>query len=556
MDMEKLGRNAYKYAIKNAFLHSGKADIKALVGKMLALEKGLDVKKAMPVIEEAVRRVNGMPPDEIEKEYKKFEEEGYELKPKDKVEGLQELEWAAKEKVVTRYAPNPNGPLHLGNARAAILSYEYAAKYGGKFILRFEDTDPKVKKPMADAEEVFREDLDWLGCRPDETYFASDRMGIYYEHMLELIKKGGAYVCTCNAEKWRELIREKKGCKCREKKPKEVLKQFEKMMEHELKEGSAVLRIKTNLEDPDPSIRDWWIARIVDEPRHARVGDKYHVWPSYMFQSAVDDHLMGVTLILRGQEHAQNRTKQEFLYKYFGWKYPHAFHFGRISLEGMVLSTSKIKEGIEKGEYEGWDDPRLGTIRALRRRGFSSKAIREVIIHLGVKPSDATVEMNMLFDLNRKYVGEASRHVSFIEDPLRLDVQFAHETEVEREGGVVTLNEGTQQFLVPKKLLERYLEGEVIRLKDAYNVKITHKDALQVMGEFVGTTKKEDDIMPWLTEGDGRDAEVTLGDNSKVYGMMDAVEVNVGDILNLDRLGFARVDAIDKHFVHCYFAHR
>src|SRR3989344_7776365 len=173
--------DAYRYAVKNAFEHGGRADMGALIGKLKALHKDLDVKKLMPTALEAVKKVNSLKADELEREFKSFEG-GYELKAKPEREGLPPLEWAEKgeEPVVTRYAPNPNGPPHLGNARAAFLSYAYADKYNGKFILRFEDTDPKVKKPMDEPEKAFREDLEWFGVKISEVYFASDRLQLYY----------------------------------------------------------------------------------------------------------------------------------------------------------------------------------------------------------------------------------------------------------------------------------------------------------------------------------------------------------------------------------------
>src|SRR3989344_6387309 len=345
MEIEK---TAYRYAIKNAFLHGGKADIAAVIGKVVALHKDVELRKALPSIQAMVKKVNSMPLDEIAEEYKKFEG-SYELKPPEKKEGLPDLEWAEKEGVITRFAPNPNGPFHLGSARAAILSHEYARKYGGKFLLRFDDTDPKVKKPIQNAKVIFLEDLEWLGCSVDEIYFASDRLETYYAFMRKVIEDEKAYVCTCEVEKWRSLTRQKKACPCRKKKPEKQMQLFEKMLSNELKEGNAVLRLKTDLNHADPSVRDWWIAKIVDKPEHPNTNAAgKHVWPSYNFASAIDDHEFGVTLIIRGQEHEQNQTRQEFLYNYFGWKYPHSIHFGRVSFEGAVLSTSMIRKELKR----------------------------------------------------------------------------------------------------------------------------------------------------------------------------------------------------------------
>jgi glutamyl-tRNA synthetase len=521
--------DAYKYAVKNAALHSGKADVGAIVGKLKALHPELNIKKTMEIALEAVKKVNSMPLQDIEKEFAEFEKEGYELKPKEKEEGLPALDWAGKEEVVTRFAPNPNGPFHLGNARAVVLSHEFAKKNRGKFLLRFDDTDPKVKKPIEDAEKVFREDLDWLGCSPDKTYFASDRLEIYQGYMKTALAKGFAYICKCEPEKWRGLTKAKKECPCRGVAAKEQLKLFEKMLKNELKEGQAVLRVKTDLQHNDPSVRDWWAAKIVDSPVHTNPRAlKNHVWPSYNFASAIDDHLLKVSLIIRGQEHAQNKTKQEFLYRHFGWEYPHFFHIGRIALQGAVLSTSRIKEGIDSGKFSGWDDPRLGTIRAFRKRGFKAAALKEALLDLGVNTNDATVQWSKLIDLNKKLIEPESERLAFVSEPLRLEVSLAPN--------------GMHRLVVDKAEFEGFKPGEVVRLRQLFNVKIMKKDPLQVFSEYVGSAKVNRPVVSWFREG--ADVEVLMDDASKKLGLADEAisSKEKGERVFLEKLGFCVVE--------------
>ncbi len=571
-NLKKIGEDAYRYAVKNAFLHSGKADLGAVVGKVAALHKGADLKKIMPAISEAVGKVNSMGADEIAAAYKKFEKAGYELKAPPKSAGLPELEWAKAdtkaeqgqtgkigEKVVTRFAPNPNGPFHLGNARAAILSHEYARMYDGKFLLRFDDTDPKVKKPIENAEGLFKEDLAWLGCSVDETFFASDRLEVYYGFMRKTIEMGKAYVCTCDAEGWKKKTIKRQACGCRSIGTGEQLKRFAKMLSHEYKEGVAVLRIKTDLEHADPSVRDWWAAKIVDKAEHPHTGSKYHVWPSYNFASAIDDHELGITLIIRGQEHAQNMEKQKFLYGYFGWQYPHVFHYGRIKLGKVILSTSKIAAGIERGEYIGWDDPRLGTIRALRRRGFDARALHDIIMELGVKSSDTTIEMKKLVDLNKHYIDAESERFEFIDDAIRLDVQYCPATEAVKEGRVYALRAGQQSFMASKRDFENLKEGTIFRLRNAYNARIVRKQPLQVFAEFTGTAKIEP-IVSWLVEGSMVDVEVMMPDASKKQGMSSPAlaEKNPGQRIYLEKFGYAQIDSVDRRLglVRVWYTHK
>ncbi|MFA4907824.1 MAG: glutamate--tRNA ligase [archaeon] len=559
---------AYKYGIKNAFLHEGKAEAGAIIGKIIALEKDADLKKLMPKIQEAVARINSMPLAEIESEYRRFEAEGYGLKPKPEREGLPKIGWAEKKEkeMITRYAPNPNGPFHLGNARAAVLSYEYARMYEGKFILRFDDTDPKVKKSIENSEAIFREDLEWLGCKVGPVYYASDRIPLYCEYMRKAIEMGKAYVCTCKPEDWRKKTLAKKECDCRDLDEEEQLERFEKMVEHGYREGEAVLRIKTDLNSEDPSIRDWWAAKIVDSPNHPRVGEKYHVWPSYNFASAIDDKLLGTTLILRGQEHAQNAEKQKWLYRYFGWDYPEAIHFGRIKLGEMVLSTSAIKKGIEEKKFLGWDDPRLGTIRAFRRRGFSPKALYATIVELGTKHNDATVSMQALADKNRGEIDRKSDRFLFVEEPVRLDIQFCPETNAkirrhpdfpERGEREYVFRRGSMQVLGPKKALAGIAANEIFRLVHAFGARMVKQDMFQAFAEFAGIQRSEKNpAIPWIF-GETADCDVMMPDAAIARGVCEKelLEKKPDDTVQLECFGYCRVDKVAGNRVALWYCH-
>lgn len=553
--MEALEKQAFKYAVKNAYLHDFKANAKAVAGKLKALNKDKDIKELFKIADETTKKVNKLSKEEIIKYYIEFEKEGFELKPKEK-EGLPKLEWAEKEKVVTRFAPNPNGPFHLGNARAAIVSYEYARLYNGKFILRFDDTDPKIKKPIENAKEVFLEDLNFLKCKVDEVYFASDRLEIYYEYIRKLLEIGKAYVCLCQPETWREKTKKSIACEHREMNEKETMKLFNEMLSHKLKEGEAVLRIKTDLQHKDPSIRDWWAAKIVDVIEHPNPKVKdMHVWPSYNFASAIDDHLLGTTLIIRGQEHKQNETKQRYIYDYFNWKYPHAFYTGRIKLEKAVLSTSKIKAGIEDGKYIGWDDPRLGTIKALKRRGFKAEALIEILLELGVKPSDTTIEWNTLAALNKKYIAENYIKVPFFVEPIQLKVDFCPEKIVEKDNEKICLQKGAQIFIVDRKQLMKAIEkNKSFRLRNAYNVRLKDINEFEASAEFIGDFKTEN-VIEWTIEC--IDLIVLMPNNKEIYGIAgpQIMKANIDDIVYLESFGYARIDEKGKR-IKAWFTHK
>ncbi|MBI4210714.1 MAG: glutamate--tRNA ligase [Candidatus Diapherotrites archaeon] len=550
--LEKVRQDAHRYAVKNAFEHGGRAEIGALIGKLKALHKEMPVPEIMPTAIEVVKKVNSMSSADIEQEFRSFEG-GYELKPQKGREGLPELEWAESgSRVVTRFAPNPNGPPHLGNARAAFLSYAYAEKYGGKFILRFEDTDPKVKKPMENPEEAFREDLEWLGIKVDEVYFASDRLPLYYSYMRKITEAGHAYVCMCKSGKWKENIDTKRACPCRDKDAKHQMELFEKMISHELKEGEAVLRIKTDLKHPDPSVRDWWIARIVDRPEHPRATGKDFVWPSFMFESAIDDHDMGITLVLRGQEHAQNSTKQKYLYDYFGWEPPHAIHFGRLSIGEMVLSKSRIREGVESGEYEGWDDIRLGTLRALRRRGFRPEALQKVIIDSGLTTSDANISVQKISAYNRDLIKEDATRTTYLLDPVKLEVPAHEGMEIEKDGKSIELPQGMHEFLVSAKEIKAVKEP-VLRLRNAYNVRVENREGFSLLGKFIGKEAGGKQVVSWVYEM--MDLELKLPDGSRELGIIEAMDLKKGQYLYLEKKGFCIIDSADGKRPVAWFCH-
>jgi glutamyl-tRNA synthetase len=552
---EKIIEDSYRYAIKNAFSHNSKADASAVVGKIIALHKGTDIKKAMPAIMEAVRKVNSMSPAEIEKEYKKFED-GYELKPKPKREGLPTLDFAEKgEKIITRFAPNPSGVMHLGHARQAILSHDLAKKYCGKFFLRVDDTDPKTKVPIEKGEELVLQDLEWLDAKPDETYRASDRFELYYDYMKKIVEMEKAYVCTCNNEEWKKKKAKGIACACRDIPKKENLEKLEKMLKHEYKEGTAVLRIKTDIQHKDPSIRDWWAAKIVDNPQHPKATNT-HLWPSYNFASAIDDHELGITLIIRGQEHAQNAEKQKYLYQYFGWKYPHAIHTGRIKSDIGLLSKSKINELMKKKDFLGYSDPRLGTLLALKRRGFQPEAIREIIIEIGLKTSDTTIEFKKLADLNKKFVASAER-IAFLTEPIRLDVGFSQKIIAEIDGKEFELKQGSQTFLVDKTELEKIEIGKIARIRNAYNVRIVKKDPLQAFAECLGKGPGEFPVIHWLIEEQSIDTEIWTP-KGMIAGFVDnkIIDKKTGEIVYLEKFGYCRIDQLKENKATLFWAHQ
>ncbi len=578
-DSAKIELLAFKYAVKNAALHDGNANAGAVIGKLKALFPNEDIKQLSEFAQSAAKKTNALSITEIQKQFEIFEKEGYELKPREKEAGLPKLDWAERgeEKVVTRFAPNPSGFMHLGHCRPAITSGEYARKYGGTFLLRFDDTDPKTKKPVPNADKAFLEDLKWLGYPPDKTEFASDHFEKYYDYMKKTVKLEKAYVCTCDNEEFKKLKAKKTACPHRELDTKTQLKEFDKMLSHEYKEGQAVLRIKTDLSHPDPSVRDWWAAKIVDNADYPEP-KKRIVFPSYNFASAIDDHELGVTLILRGQEHAQNATKQKFLYEYFGWRYPHLIHFGRLLVkdESMKLSKSAINKMQKQEGFLGFDDPRLGTLRAFRKKGFEPKAIVEFILEMGVNPQDAVVSVSKLEDLNKKIIDPISERIVFLQNPVELTVKNSvamtvslpkHPDFAEKGVKKYEIPKGEKLFWMDESQAKQLKVGQIVQLKQAYQIKIkkitkskankkSQNNKIQIEAEFAGKKfEKGISVVHWLLPAHTVNAEVVMPDAKTLIGVAEEelAKYRTGSHMQLERFGYCVVENATKKAVKLYF---
>jgi glutamyl-tRNA synthetase len=464
-------------------------------------------------------------------------------------------------RVVMRFAPNPNGPLTLGHARGVVVNSEYVNKYNGTFILRFDDTDPRVKRPILEAYTWIAEDCEWLSAKPDKIVAASERIPEYYKVAEELIKLGKAYVCSCPQDKMKRLKDAGKPCECRE--AVGAMELWKKMLAGKFEEKSVTLRIKTDLSNPDPALRDWVAFRIIKES-HPKVGDKYVVWPMLDFEGAVEDHLLSVTHIIRGKDLADSEKRQRYVYDYLGWTYPHTLHWGRLRLADTgKFSTSSMKKSIEEGDLEGWDDPRIPTIRALARRGITPQAVRNFMIGLGLSETDIEVSMENLYAENRKVLDpSASRHF-YVEDPIEVELSCVtpktvrlplHPREKQRGVRETTLPDGGK-FTVKLSCAdaETIADGERVRLigLDSFEMK---KSGGRISGKCVGG--KAEKKLQWVPKEGAVDAEIVKPDGTAKGLCEPACEkLKVGDIVQFERYGFARLDSKTKDKLTFYYGH-
>ena len=441
----------------------------------------------------------------------------------------------------------------MGNARPAVLCDEYAKKYNGKFILRFDDTDPKIKLPEKRFYKWIKEDVKWLKIRVHQELVASKRLKIYYSIANNVILCEGAYVCTCNSESWKKTRDHSRACQCRNLDAKTNMKRWKMMLSNKYKEGQAVLRIKTDMNAKNPAVRDWPAFRIVDKPTHP-LQKKAKVWPLYNFASAVDDHLTGITHIFRGQEHSTNEVKQRYLYQHLKWNYPAVITLGRFSLADMVLSKSQIREMIAKRKLNGWDDPRVGTLRALRRRGFQPNAIRQIIVDIGPKPSDITISFENLSAYNRKMIDKMANRYFFIANPKKIVVKGMkikqasipmHPDDKKRGYRKFSLS---STFFVDAKDFESY-NGIEVRLKELCNVK------LGINSQFTGTEVKSTPKIQWVPAKHCLVKVIMQDKEIKGYGEIGLLKTKPGDVVQFERFGFVRIEKIQGKNVVAVFGH-
>lgn len=554
-DLEKI---VFKYALLNAAKHKGSANPGAVIGSIMANEEELrsKAKEIGPLAGKIVAQVNALSAEEQASEMKKYGVEVEEKKPKAKEVGLQELP-GTHENIVLRFAPNPSGPLHIGHSRAAVPNAEYVKRHNGKLILRIEDTDPK--RVFEPAYEMIPEDLAWLGINPDEIIYQSDRFEIYYDYARQLIEKGTAYMCTCYGATFKELKDNCKPCPCRDNSVEENLALWEKF--DTMQAGEAVLRVKTDINHKNPAIRDWVAMRLVDE-EHPRMGTKYRIYPMMNFSVSVDDHLMGMTHVLRGKDHLANSEKQKYLYDHMEWDLPEFIHYGRLKMEDIALSTSKAMAGIEDGTYSGWDDPRLGTLRAIARRGIDPRTIYNLITEIGVKMADSAISWKKIYGLNRNFVEPIANRYFFCEEPVEVSVNGYEDGDVtiERPLHADHMDRGNRLLSFDGSAYiakADYADG-LFRLMDAVNVEIGGEDVNYHSTSFEEARDVKARIIQWVPTEENVNVKIVMDDASVKTGLGEIAlnDLEVGDIVQFERVGFARLDEIKDDELVFYYAHK
>ena len=445
--------------------------------------------------------------------------------------------------VRTRFPPEPNGFLHIGHAKALCIDFGIAEKYGGKCNLRFDDTNP-TKEDAVFVENI-QNDIEWLGFSWDELHFASDFFEKLYEIACGLIRKGVAYVDDQTSEEMRKnrgtLTRPGVNSPYRDRSVEENLDLFERMRKGEFPDGSRVLRAKIDMASPNVLMRDPTLYRIL-RCHHHRTGDNWCIYPMYDFQHPLQDAIEGITHSLCSLEYEIHRPLYDWVVREAGFEHPpRQIEFARLNLTRTVMSKRHLRRFVEEGVVAGWDDPRMPTLAAMRRRGYSAAAVKDFLGRVGVAKADSTVDLALLEHCVREDLGSRAPRAMAVLRPLKVTLSnwpegFVDEIAMENhpdhpEMGTRTLHMGNVLYIDredfmedPPKKFFRLAPGREVRFKGAYIIRceeVVHDENGEV-AELIcsvdmdsrsgseGANRKVKGTLHWLSAQDARPCEMRL----------------------------------------------
>jgi glutamyl-tRNA synthetase len=560
---DELKRIIRGIALLNASEHDGKTRNDSIISKVIGTRPELRsrIKDVIPLISQAVIDVNKL---SIESQREELENKYSDLriaKPKQERTGLPPLDDAQQGNVITRFPPEPNGYPHIGHAKASIIDEEYAKMYGGKLILRFDDTNPE--KERLEYYAAIKVGLDWLDVKYDLIKNTSDDMEIIYKKGKEIIDSNYAYVCTCDRETISKNRREMISCKCRTGNIEQNNTSWNRMFD-KFKPGEAIVRFRGNMSSENTVMRDPTLFRIIDES-HPIHKDKYRVWPNYDFAVAIEDSIDGITHAFRTKEYELRTELYYALLDKLNMRKPKMLEFSRLEFEGMPVSKRVLKPLVEEGRVSGFDDPRLPTLEGLRRRGIVPEAIRKFVLSLGFTKSDTLPPFETLESFNRKIIDPTSARLFIVFDPVKLTVINNNLTEIEisnhpqkNMGKRRVIIDGN--FYVSGNDAKPLKIGDEVRLLELYNIKIT-KTGPEMEGEVIGTGyKSEIPKIQWISRKNPVNIEVLVSNvlfindqfNENSLEIKQAIteqyylELNVGAQIQFVRFGYCRKDSANQ----------
>lgn len=546
-----------KLALQNALDH-GKTQDKIVLSKILGQEPELRprAKEIMPEIAEVVSSVNQMSQEQIRSEVEEKFPELLEAKPQKQEEpqGLPPLQGAEQGKVVTRFPPEPNGYPHIGHAKAAIIDEEYARMYGGKLILRFDDTNPEAERLEFYA--AIKVGLDWLGIKYDSVKNTSDDIEMLYQKGRELLDGNYAYVCTCKQETISSNRREMKPCKCSLAEPEKNQERWEKMFT-KFKQGEAIVRFRGDMKSENTVMRDPVMFRII-ETKHPILGDRYRVYPSYDFAVAVEDSSDGVSHAFRTKEYELRNELYYAILDALKMRKPKVIEFSRLGFEGMPVSKRVLRPLIEECKVSGFDDPRLPTLEALRRRGIRPEAIRKFVLSLGFTKADTLAPFETLESFNRKIVDPESIRLHMVKDPKTITVRGLPATITMQNHPTKDLGNRMvklgEKILIEREDFDRIKPGDEIRFMGLGNIRMDTKDGGQYLNDGM---RQEIPKIHWVAEGSAQKIKILIPSvlfHGEEFNEKSLEEINVftedyynelkeGKEIQFVRFGYCRKDS-------------
>ncbi len=532
-----------KHALKNAYDY-GKANEAAIIGKVVAEfpDAKKDMRATMGELKINVKEINALSKPQIEAELKNF---SFSEKPREEERRFR-IDSAEEGKVITRFLPEPNGYLHIGHAKAAMLSMKLAEQYSGKCILRFDDTNPENESQ--EFVDAIKRNLNWLNIEFASEHYTSDKMPQLYQFAEKLIILGSAYVCSCNQEEIKRNRFEKKDCNCRSRVGGENLRFFGEMKTKKAEPGRMILRFKGNMNSPNTVMRDPTLFRILST-EHFRQGDRYWLWPTYDFEVSISDSLDGVTHALRSKEYELRDELYYAILDAVKLRKPVVYDYARLEMKGTLLSKRHLKALIENQKVSGWEDPRMPTLDGLRRRGILPEAIKEFVLRQGLGKVESEPEFEDLLAINRKLLDPIAPHYFFVPDPVKLIIRGK-----------------SGEFYVPSNDAQLLKEGEVFRLKDHITLKIIKNEPDSIETEEIQQDEKKLKKIQWVSARKEAYLECKVMEPSRLLNSKGEVneesmpeisgycqatinKLEVGEIVQFERYGFCILDAKEPQLV-------
>jgi len=545
-----------KIILENAIKHKGEANVKFVFGSVL--KDNPEWKSKIPELKETLQplvdKINSLSLEEQEKQLKELNPDFFNKKEERNIFAF--LKIKEGDQVVTAFPPSPHKYYHIGHAKAILLNYLLAKKYNGKFYLRFEDTNPKETK--TEFYQVMQDDIAWLGVKWDGIQYASDHMDLFIQYAEQLIQNAQAYMCFCTPEIMSEKRGKKEECDCRNHSPQENLIIWEEMKK-EYPEGKASLRLKIDMKHKNARMRDPSIFRVIDA-EHPKLAYKYRVYPMYDFQNAIMDGYFNITHRLRTVEFEMASELHHYIRKILKLYDTYTYEFSRFNLEGMLSSGRVIREKVESGELIGWDDPSLPTLRALKRRGFTPKAMELMLVDSGItKSSGSVITWDTLIKYNKRVLNDTSKRFFFIKDPIKIDIV----NDPKKEYSLPLhpkLNLGVRKFksngyyFIEKEDFDSFKNNNLIRLMDNINFKYQGLNKLVFDSEDYIKFKEEPNdnkrIIHFLPADPSQLVDVTVftpkHELLKGKAEKHISQLKEGDIIQFERFGFCRLDSIEE----------